>query len=53
MKLLLHACCGPCACYPTEQLTAAGTDFDILFFNPDISSVQGVQAQAEHPAGVL
>lgn len=36
MKLLLHACCGPCACYPTEQLTAAGTDFDILFFNPTI-----------------
>lgn len=36
MKLLLHACCGPCACYPTEQLTAAGTDFDILFFNPNI-----------------
>ena len=36
MKLLLHACCGPCACYPTEQLTAAGTDLDILFFNPNI-----------------
>ena len=30
MKLLLHACCGLCL-LPTEQLTAAGTDFDILF----------------------
>ena len=29
MKLLLHACCGPCACYPTEQLTAAGTDLNL------------------------
>lgn len=31
MKLLLHACCGPCACYPTEKLTADGIDFDIIF----------------------
>ena len=36
MKLLLHACCGPCACYPTEKLAGEGTDFDILFFNPNI-----------------
>ena len=36
MKLLLHACCGPCACYPTEKLTADGVDFTILYFNPNI-----------------
>lgn len=36
MKLLLHACCAPCACYPTEKLTAAGIDFTILFYNPNI-----------------
>ena len=36
MKLLLHACCGPCACYPTEKLSGEGTAFDILFFNPNI-----------------
>ena len=36
MKLLLHACCGPCACYPTEKLTAEGKEFDILYFNPNI-----------------
>lgn len=36
MKLLLHACCGPCACYPTEKLLADGKTFDILYFNPNI-----------------
>ena len=36
MKLLLHACCGPCACYPTEKLTGDGVDFSILYFNPNI-----------------
>lgn len=36
MKLLLHACCGPCACYPTEKLLADGKAFDILYFNPNI-----------------
>lgn len=36
MKLLLHACCGPCACYPTEKLTADSIDFDIFWYNPNI-----------------
>ena len=36
MKLLLHACCGPCACYPTEKLSGDGVDFSILYFNPNI-----------------
>lgn len=36
MKILLHACCGPCACYPTEKLAADGKEFDILYFNPNI-----------------
>lgn len=36
MKLLLHACCGPCACYPTEKLSDEDVLFDILFFNPNI-----------------
>ena len=36
MKMLLHACCGPCACYPSEKLRADGKDFDILYFNPNI-----------------
>ncbi len=36
MKLLLHACCGPCACYPTEKLISDGIDFTLLYFNPNI-----------------
>jgi epoxyqueuosine reductase len=36
MKILLHACCGPCATYPTEHLQAAGSDFTIVYFNPNI-----------------
>ena len=42
MKLLLHACCGPCACYPTEKLAADGIDFDIIFFKSKHSSLQRV-----------
>ena len=30
MKLLLHACCGPCACYPTEKLAADGIDAQVI-----------------------
>ena len=36
MKLLLHACCGPCACYPTKALVEQGADFTLLYYNPKI-----------------
>jgi len=36
MELLLHACCGPCACYPTKVLSEQGVDFTILYYNPNI-----------------
>ena len=36
MKLLLHACCGPCACYPAKTLSEQGTDFTLLYYNPNI-----------------
>lgn len=36
MKLLLHACCGPCACYPTKTLSEQGVDFTLLYYNPNI-----------------
>ena len=36
MKLLLHACCGPCACYPTKVLSEQGVDFTMLYYNPNI-----------------
>ena len=36
MKLLLHACCGPCACYPAKSLSGEGVDFTLLYYNPNI-----------------
>lgn len=36
MKLLLHACCGPCATYPTKVLSERGVDFTVYHFNPNI-----------------
>lgn len=36
MKLLLHACCGPCSLEPTRLLKAAGHDITIYFANSNI-----------------
>lgn len=36
MNLLLHICCGPCACYPVEKLRADGHQLTGYFFNPNI-----------------
>lgn len=36
MKLLLHICCGPCACYPISVLKEKNIDFEGLYFNPNI-----------------
>lgn len=36
MKLLLHLCCGPCACYSLKRLRAAGIEPVGYFFNPNI-----------------
>ena len=36
MKLLLHACCGPCSLEPTRMLTEAGVEFAIDYTNPNI-----------------
>ncbi|MEA1938832.1 MAG: epoxyqueuosine reductase QueH [Pseudomonadota bacterium] len=35
-RLLLHCCCAPCAGAIIEDLTNAGIDFHILFYNPNI-----------------
>lgn len=40
MKLLLHACCGPCACYPLERLRAEGIEPAVLYYNPNIHPYQ-------------
>lgn len=36
MKLLLHACCGPCSCYPVRILREKGIEPTLYFFNPNI-----------------
>lgn len=36
MKLLLHMCCGPCACYPVPKLRSEGHEVTGYFFNPNI-----------------
>lgn len=36
MKLLLHACCGPCLLEPYDALTAGGDDVRVVYANPNI-----------------
>ena len=36
LKLLLHMCCGPCACYPVKKLRQDGVEPVGYFFNPNI-----------------
>ncbi len=35
-RMLLHACCGPCAMYPLDLLTSGGHDLDCYWYNPNI-----------------
>ena len=39
-KLLLHSCCAPCAGDIMEKLLAAGVDYTIYFYNPNIHPQQ-------------
>ncbi len=34
--MLLHTCCGPCACYPTAELSKQGIKPRLYFYNPNI-----------------
>lgn len=36
MKILLHACCGPCSIYPVSHLRQEGHDLRAYFYNPNI-----------------
>lgn len=40
MKLLLHICCGPCACHPLEVLREEGHEVTGYFYNPNIHPYQ-------------
>ncbi len=35
-KILLHACCAPCASYPIQKLKLEGFDLTVFFYNPNI-----------------
>jgi len=36
MRVLLHACCGPCAIVPVRALLEEGHEVDLAFVNPNI-----------------
>ena len=40
MKVLLHACCGPCTIYPLTALQQEGCKVTGFFFNPNIHPFQ-------------
>ncbi len=40
MKLLMHACCGPCACEPVHKLCGEGQEITLYFYNPNIHPYQ-------------
>lgn len=43
MKLLLHACCGPCSLEPIRLLQAAGHDITIAYMNSNIAPADEYQ----------
>jgi epoxyqueuosine reductase len=40
MRILLHACCGPCAMFPLQQLRTAGHEVTGFFYNHNIHPYQ-------------
>lgn len=47
MKLLLHACCGPCSLEPTRLLAEAGHDITIMYANSNIAPAGEYQHRLE------
>lgn len=45
-KLLIHACCAPCASYVLEYLSAF-FDLTLLFYNPNMDTLEEYQKRAE------
>lgn len=45
MDLLLHACCGPCSIYSTEQLETQGYRPILFYANPNIHPYREYQAR--------
>jgi epoxyqueuosine reductase len=40
LSILLHTCCGPCACYTTRKLEEGGIKPALFFYNPNIHPYQ-------------
>lgn len=47
MKLLLHACCGPCSLEPTRLLAEEGHDITIFYSNSNIAPTHEYQHRLE------
>ncbi len=47
MKILLHACCGPCSLEPTRLLQEQGDEFTLFFANPNIHPASEYQHRRE------
>jgi predicted adenine nucleotide alpha hydrolase (AANH) superfamily ATPase len=47
MRLLLHACCGPCATYPYKSLIDKGLEVTGFFYNPNIHPYTEYQKRLE------
>ncbi|MEG1661659.1 MAG: epoxyqueuosine reductase QueH [Clostridiales bacterium] len=45
MKILLHCCCGPCACGVLPRLDELGHEVSCYFYNPNIHPYQEHQAR--------
>ncbi len=45
--MLLHACCGPCACYSTQKVMEDGVHPTLFFYNPNIHPYQEFIARRE------
>lgn len=45
--MLLHACCGPCACYTTSWLQENGYEPTLYYYNPNIHPYQEYQRRRE------
>ena len=46
-KLLLLSCCAPCSCSVIKKLSCEKRDFAVLFYNPNIDTVQEYQKRLE------
>ncbi len=47
MRILLHACCGPCTIYPLKILRAKGYDVTAYFYNPNIHPFREFERRIE------